>query len=170
VPVSEPASVAVTVWTVPATVEVVNETVAMPLAFVSELALAKEPPAPVFDQVTLRPDVDTALPFASASCALIVTAAPATADPLLLVTRYLLAAPGTVVIELDVPVIPGSRLSVAVTVWTVPDTVDVVKETVATPLAFVVEVPDANEPPAPDFDHATIRPDVETALPFVSAS
>ena len=58
------------------------------------------------------------------------------------VTRYFVAAPGTVVIVAVVPV----RLlpSVPVKVVAVADTVWVVKATVAIPLALVVEVAVAN--------------------------
>jgi hypothetical protein len=99
-----------------------------------------------------------------------VTAAPATGDELDEVTRYFDAGPATVVIAELVPVMAGVMLSVAVTVWIVPATVAVVKETVAMPAAFVVDVPLANEPPVPVFDQATTRPLVATALLLASAS
>ncbi len=77
VPLCVPSS-PVTVWVVPAVVEVVKLTVAMPEPLVVEVAEPKMPPAPVFDQLTVRPLVETALLLASASWAVIVTALPAT--------------------------------------------------------------------------------------------
>jgi hypothetical protein len=91
------------VWVVPAAVAVVKLTVATPLAFVVELVAASEPP-PVFVQPTTSPDVETELPFASASCAVIVTAAPAAGEAAELVTRYFEAALATVVELALVPV------------------------------------------------------------------
>ena len=67
VPVLAAPSVAVTVWIVPAAVLVVKLTVAMPLALVVLVAVAKLPPTPVLDQVTTMPEVDTGLLLASAS-------------------------------------------------------------------------------------------------------
>ena len=58
VPVLAAPSVAVTVWIVPAVVSVVKLTVAMPLALVVLVAVAKLPPTPVLDQVTTMPEVD----------------------------------------------------------------------------------------------------------------
>ena len=66
VPVRVLASVPVTVCTVPATVPVVNVTVAIPLELVVLVAVPNEPPL-VLDQVTTLPDVETALLFASAN-------------------------------------------------------------------------------------------------------
>jgi hypothetical protein len=96
---------------VPAAVEVVKLTVAWPLASVVEVAVAKEPPVPLFDQVTVRPLVETAFPFASASCASTVTALPATGEAAERVTRYFVAAPGTLV---ALPLVPVRAPSVAV--------------------------------------------------------
>ena len=90
--------------------------------------------------------------FASASCAVIVTAAPATGPELEEVTRYFVAVPGIVVI---VDVVPAFPPVVPVTVVAVPDTVCVVNDTVATPLAFVVEVEAPKEPLASDFVQVT---------------
>ncbi len=45
----------------------------------------------------------------------------------------------------------------------------VVNETVATPLAFVV-LPPGSVPPVPVLVQVTVRPDVLTGLPYVSAS
>ena len=78
VPVNELPSVPVTVVTVPATVEVVNTTVATPLELVVLVPEAKDPCESDLVQVTVRPDVFTGLLFASASCAVIVTSCPAT--------------------------------------------------------------------------------------------
>ena len=78
VPVNEPPSVAVTVVVVPVTVWVVNTTVAAPLALVVQVPEANEPFESDLVHVTVRPDVVTALPFASASCAVMVTPSPAT--------------------------------------------------------------------------------------------
>ena len=65
---------------------------ATPLAFVVEVALAKEPTLDA-DQVTTRPDVETALPFASWSWATTVTAAPAVGDVDVKNTPYFVAVP-----------------------------------------------------------------------------
>src|SRR4051794_39824707 len=56
---------------------VVNVTVAVPAAFVVDVGAPKDPP-PVLDQVITLPAVATLLPFASESCAVIVTELPAT--------------------------------------------------------------------------------------------
>ena len=96
VPVFEDASVAVTVRAVAETVETLNVTVAIPEAFVVDVAAENDcPDAAVADQVTTRPDVATALPFASASCAVTVTEPPTVGDVLDTVTRYFDAAPAT---------------------------------------------------------------------------
>ena len=76
-PVNEPASVPVTVVTVPATVWVVNTTVAIPFASVVLVGVANDPFGLDFVQVTTLPAVLTALLFVSVSCALIVTSVPA---------------------------------------------------------------------------------------------
>ena len=107
VPLLAPSS-PVTVWVVPATVEVVKLTVAMPEPLVVEVGEPNEPPVPVFDQVTVRPLVETALLLTSASCAVIVTALPATGLEELDVTRYCVAGPGIVVIALVVPLLAPS--------------------------------------------------------------
>ena len=78
---------------VPAVVPVVNVTVAIPEASVVDVAAEKEPPAPVFDHVTTNPLVKMGLLFASASCAVIVTEAPATGPESLDMTMYFAAAP-----------------------------------------------------------------------------
>jgi len=77
VPVKAP-DVAVTVWTVPFVELTVNVTVAIPLAFVVLVAVEKEPPVPVLDHVTTRPDVATAVPAEFASWAVMVTPLPGT--------------------------------------------------------------------------------------------
>jgi hypothetical protein len=113
VPVNAALSNAVTVYATPADVDVVNETVATPPALVVDVGEAKEPPAPVLLHVTVLPDAATGLPNASASCALMATVAPAAGVIVLGATRYLVAAPTTVVNAGLVPVI--AVLSVAVT-------------------------------------------------------
>jgi len=89
VPVRPEPSVAVTVYVVFETVPVVNATEARPLVFVVEVVELKEPPEPVFDQVTVRPPTATGVPLASASCAVTVTAEPATGFELAAATTYL---------------------------------------------------------------------------------
>ena len=80
---SEPAKelssppVAVTVWMVPFVVLTLKVTVVMPLALVVLVADEKEPPF-VLAQVTATPAAGTGLPTLSASCAVMVTAAPGT--------------------------------------------------------------------------------------------
>jgi hypothetical protein len=70
--------VAVTVQAVPTVAAVVNAIVATPAALVvAGLAPENAPPVPVLVNVTARPGVATALPYWSASCAVIVTAWPA---------------------------------------------------------------------------------------------
>ena len=84
------------------------------------------------------------------------------------VTRYFVAVPDVVVIVLVVPVkLPPS---VPVTVVAVPDTVCVVKTTVAMPLPLVVLVAVANDPFASDFVQVTMLPAVVTGLLFTSAN
>ena len=58
-------------------VDVVKETVAVPLEFVEEV-VGNVPPVPALLQVTEMPFVATALPYWSASCALTIATAPAT--------------------------------------------------------------------------------------------
>src|SRR5436309_4278187 len=99
---------------VPAVVPVVKVTVATPPALVVLVGLPNDPPAPVLLHVTVLPAVLTGLLFASANCAVIVTALPARGLLLLELTRYLAAGTATVVMLLLVPVRPV--LSVAVTV------------------------------------------------------
>jgi hypothetical protein len=76
------------------------------------------------------------------------------------------AAPGTEVIE---DVVPVTEPVVAVTV-PLATVVGVVKTTVAVPLASVVEVALANEPPVNVVDQVTTSPDVDTALSLASAN
>ena len=91
--------------------------------------------------------------LASESWAVIVTVPPATGLKEDEDTRYLVAAPGTVVM---VEVVPVRLLpSVPVTVVAVPDAVWLVNTTVATPLEFVVEVGEVKLPLASDFDQVT---------------
>ena len=84
-----------TTCVIPAVVDVVKLAVAIPFAFVGLVALPNDPPF-VLDHVTVWPLVLIALLFASANCAVIVTADPAVGLTLLGVTRYLAGAPGTV--------------------------------------------------------------------------
>jgi hypothetical protein len=77
VPVIAFVSVAVTVVEVVGVLEVVNDTMASPSAFVVLVPEANEPPGSLFVHVTTSPAVWTGMPAASVSCAEIVTAAPA---------------------------------------------------------------------------------------------
>jgi hypothetical protein len=85
-PVKPPSSVAVTVPddTVPG---VVKLTVASPVPSTVDVAGENVPPDKLDDQVMTAPAAGTALPFASESCAEIVTALPATGLVSELVTR-----------------------------------------------------------------------------------
>jgi hypothetical protein len=83
---------------------VVRVTVAIPVASVVEVALEKVPFPLLLLHVTICPAVATALPLASANCAVIVTPLPAIGDEHDVVTKYWLAAPTTVVIVAVVPV------------------------------------------------------------------
>ena len=60
-PVNAVLSVAVTMWAMPAVTELMNDTVAAPLALVVDVALEKKPPVPVLLHVTVCPAVETAL-------------------------------------------------------------------------------------------------------------
>lgn len=149
VPVRLVLSVPVTVCAVPAVVVVVNVTVATPLLLVVEVGPEKEPPF-VLDHVTVLPEVPTALLFASASCAVIVTPVPATGEELLDVTRYFVAVPGTVV-TVTLPVLPPV---VAVTTCAVAVVTLVVKLIVARPAPSVFDVAALKFPPFV-LDHVT---------------
>ena len=139
----------------------------MPLPLVRLVGLEKDPPF-VLLHVTVLPAVLTALLLISASWALIVTVSPAVGLLLLDVTTYFAAGPVCVVM---LPLVPVNEvLSVAVTVWTVPATVLVVKTTVATPPVSVRLVGLANDPPVPVLLHVTVLPEVFTELLFASAS
>ena len=107
-------SIAVTVYVVPAVVAVVNVVVATPFALVVLFVGDNEPPVPVLLQVTLLPDAKTALPLASASCAVIVTAVPATGLLLLDVTIYFAAGPGTMRVPVLVTVPPPAACTMNV--------------------------------------------------------
>jgi len=102
VPVRLDASVPVTVCTVPAVVLTVKVTVALPETSVVDVAVENEPPL-VLDHVTTRPDVATALPLASANCAVIVTVPPSVTLLALEVTRYFAAAPAVIVSAAALP-------------------------------------------------------------------
>ena len=108
------------------------------------------------------------MPFESASWAVIVTLLPAAGLVLEEVTRYFAAEPATVVKGEVVPVRPAPPTPV--TVAEVPATVWVVNNTVAMPLAFVVEVAVAKEPLLSDLLQVTITPGVLTGLSYTSES
>jgi hypothetical protein len=152
----------------PAVVLVVKSTVAIPLPLVALVADANEPPVPVLPHVTMAPDVATALPFASASCAEIVTTVPATGLDALGVTTYFVGGPATVITPLLEPL--RAAPSTAVKEYVTPAVVPVVNVTVATPLAFVVLVAEAKEPPAPVLDQVTTCPERFSGAPFASTT
>jgi hypothetical protein len=106
VPVRLLPSVAVNTYVRPGVMLVVNATLATPLAFVSDVAVANDPPAPVFVHVTDTPEANTGLLLASKSCALIVTVSPAIGDDLLDETAYCAGGPATVVIDVPPVMIP----------------------------------------------------------------
>jgi hypothetical protein len=83
------------------------------------------------------------------------------------VTTYFVGGPATVVMFALVPVM--LVLSVAVTACVVPTTLEDVKLTVATPLAFVVLVGVPNVPPFV-LPHVTVLPDVATGLLWMSSN
>jgi hypothetical protein len=72
-------------------------------------------------------------------------------------------------IETIVAEVPVDAPSVAVTVQD-PTAAGVVNVTLATPLPFVDDVLDENEPPPQLFDQVAVWPEAETELPFTSAS
>ena len=96
---------------------VVNVTVATPLKLVVLVPEENEPPAPVLLQVTTLPAMGTGKPPASASCAVIVTAVPATGLLSLEVTTYLaggLATTSVAVVDLLLPEQPDPTAAVTV--------------------------------------------------------
>jgi len=104
----------------------------------------------------------------STNWAVIVTELPAGGVKLLAVTKYFAAGPATVT---TLPLVPvRAAASVAVKVYVIPAAVPVVNCTLAAPLAFVLDVGDANAPFAPVRLHVTVTPGVETGLPDPSAS
>ena len=121
---------------------------------------------------TVPPDFVRLLPFASFNWTVMTLALVPSAvmDDALATTVDIDsdAAPGTVTMLALVPA--SDVLSVAVTVYVMPEVVDVVKLTVAVPFAVVVEVVDANVPPLPVLLHVTVFPLVATELPLASAS
>ena len=140
---------------VPDTVFVVNTTVARPLPFVTLVGDANEPvtvvaggTAPVSVQVTTKPAPPTGLLSASASCADMVTVAPAAGAYEVEVTRNFIG-PGVVVIVAEVPITGTVSASVALTVVAVPEVLDVVNTVVATPLPLVVLVVGRKVPVTP---------------------
>jgi hypothetical protein len=137
----------------------------MPLALVVLVGEANDPPL-VLDQVTTLPEVETALLFASESCAVMVTLLPATGEELLLVTRYLVAVPATAV-AVNVTGLPVSPVAVAVSVFdpAVVPSVQLVVE--AMPLELVVTADVGTTVPPPDATaNVTLTP--ETGLLFAS--
>lgn len=74
-------------------------TVAIPVASVVDVAEENDPFPLLSLHVTICPAVGTALPLASANCAVIVTPLPAVGDELDVVTKYLLAVPAVGVID-----------------------------------------------------------------------
>lgn len=78
------------------------------------------------------------------------------------------AAPTWVVSDGDVPL--KLEVSVPVIVRVSPAVVGTVYTTDATPLAFVVDVGEANEPPVPLAVHVIVRPVTPTSLPFASCA
>src|SRR5207245_408693 len=92
---ASPPSLAVIVVATPAVVLVVNCTVAAPVLSVVLVAGANDPRESDFVHVTTRPLLLTGLLLASTSCAVIVTAVPATGLLLLEVTAQPTAGPGT---------------------------------------------------------------------------
>ncbi len=121
VPVRPEPSVAVTVYVVSETVAVVNATEASPLAFVTEVVEPKEPPEPVFDQVTVRPARATGVPLASASCAVTVTTEPATGLELAAATMYFAGTGAKVTVALPPIALPP----IVPVTFAVPGEVDV---------------------------------------------
>jgi uncharacterized membrane protein len=73
--------------------------VAIPLASVVDVGAENDPLPLLLLQVTICPAVATALPLASANCAVIVTPLPAVGDELDVVAKYVLAVPAVGVID-----------------------------------------------------------------------
>ena len=106
--------------------------------------------------------------FASANCAEMTTAVPATGLELFDVTRYFAGAPATVT---TLPLVPVRELpSVPVNAYVTPADVPAVNTTVAMPLPFVGDVAVANEPPAPVLVHVMVWPAVSDGVPAASAN
>jgi hypothetical protein len=137
--------VAVTVYAAPATVPEVNVAVATPFALVVLLAVI-EPPLPALLHATERPEVLTALPYWSASWALMVAVPPADGLYVLDVTRYLVAVPAAPVAA-NVTGEPLRPAAEAVSVLAPAVVPSVQESTVATPEAPVVAEPPLTEPP-----------------------
>jgi hypothetical protein len=137
---------------------VVKEIVAIPELFVVDVGVAKEPLASDLLQVTVFPEVATALPLASVSWAEIVTAAPAVGEYVDEVTTYLLSAPPVRVNELEVAAVKAVGVKVKVKAPAVPVIIKLVN--VATPeTAATVVVPvSVPEPDAIDATTLTIEP------------
>jgi len=132
---------------------VVNTIVATPEPFVELVAVANVPLAFDFVHVTVNPAVATALSLASASCAEIVTLAPATGLLEDEVTKYFVAVPTANANEVDVTAVREVGVNVRVKFPAVPVSRKLVN--VATPLtAATVVVPDS-VPPVPEAIVAT---------------
>lgn len=154
--------VAVTTCVAPTAALTVKTTVAIPLEFVVDVADANDPP-PVLLHVTIWPVVATELPFASASCALIVTFVPTVGFVLVVVTRYCVA--GAAVNVTSALFAIASELTVPATV-AVADVVPEVKTATYRPL---VESPTELSEPAV-VESATVEPPNAMLLLFASLS
>ena len=138
--------------------------VATPEALVVLVAAAKLPLAFDFVQVTVNPDVAAELLLASASCAVIVTLAPAAGLLEDEVTKYFVAAPNVKLNDADVTAVSKVGVNVNVKSPAVPVIRKLVN--VATPFtAATVVVPD-NVPPVPEpIVATTLTVELVTVLP-----
>ncbi len=120
--------------------------VAIPLASVVDVGAENDPLPLLLLQVTICPAVATALPLASANCALIVTPLPAVGDELDVVAKYWLAVPAVPVAEI-VNGEPFNPAEVAVKVFAPAIAPKVQAGLVAMPVLSVVTAPvEAKEP------------------------
>jgi len=145
---------------------VVKEIVAIPEAFVVDVAEAKDPLALLLLQVTVLPEVATALPLASVSWAVIVTAAPAVGEYVDEVTTYLLAAPAVIVRLLDVAGVNEVGVKVKVKAPAVPVITRLVKVAIPATAATVLVPLRVPEPEA--IDATTLTVELVTVLPLPS--
>ena len=139
----------------------------MPSLLVTDVAEANEPLLSDFVHVTVKPAVVIALSFASASCALTDTVAPATGLLVTAVTKYFVAAPTVNVNDDDVTAVREVGVNVKVNGPAAPVIRKLVN--VATPAtAATVVVPD-NVPPVPEAIVATtFTVELVTVLPLAS--